>query len=272
MGKIMSFICNDCFRKSMNQSKVAQLLMLCLFFGSLVGCGASTTSLVADTSFHAFNEQELEKVKSSNTDRYHIRAGDSIDIDFKYEDDLDKQNILVLPDGRINFSGVDDVKAAGLTVAELDTELTAHFAKDYRNPQLSVIIREMGAQEVFVYGEVSRPGAYELKTLHGNLLQSIALAGGFTKDASTAEVLLIRIEENGYRYQIADISHMEKRAPMGLVQLDIQANDIIYVPRSALGDLSYFSDTFLQAALRVTDIFWDIYAITHLNKIDRIIR
>ncbi len=54
--------------------------------------------------------------------------------------------------------------------------------------------------------------------------------------------------------------------------MDIQGNDIIYVPRSGLGDLRYFGDTFLANALRVTDIFWDIYAINHLDKVDRLVR
>jgi len=204
--------------------------------------------------------------------RYRLQPGDVIELDFKYEDDLDRSNILILPDGRFTAAGVDNIDATGLTVSELDDLLVQRLSADYRNPEVSVIIQELGERFVYVFGEVNQPGSYALDQGHGGILQAVSLAGGFTRDASTSEVLIVRVAEDGYFYKIADISHLEKRVPMGLAQLDVKGNDIIYVPRSGLGDLKYFGDTFLANALRVTDIFWDIYAINHLDKVDRLVR
>jgi len=232
----------------------------------------TSESKVVVTEYHEFTPEEQAMRTQVSQARYRLHPGDVIEVDFKYQDELDKEAILILPDGTFTLGGVDDINARGLTVSELDSTLTARFAVDYRNPDLSVIVRRRGDQYVYVFGEVQKPGAITLAEPRINLLQSIAMAGGFTDDASTSQVVVIRVAEDGYFYQIADISHLEKRDPLGLAQLMVQDNDIVYVPQSTLGDLRYFSDTFLNAALRVSSIFWDVYAITHLNKVDRLVR
>ncbi len=247
-------------------------LALVLLAVMLGGCGGGTPNMVVESSYHAFTPEEMEARGRADGGRYRIQPGDVIELDFKYEDDLDKANILILPDGRFTAAGIDNINAAGLTVSELDELLVQRLSSDYRNPEVSVIIQEMGDRFVYVFGEVNKPGSYALDQGRGGILQSIALAGGFTNDASTAEVLIIRVAEDGYFYKIADISHLEKKAPFGLAELQVQGNDIIFVPRSTLGDLKYFGETFLANALRVTDIFWDIYAMNHLDKVDRLVR
>ncbi len=227
---------------------------------------------MVESSFHAFSPDEIQASASVDAGRYRLQPGDVIELDFKYEDDLDKTEILILPDGRFTAAGIDNIRAAGLTVAELDQQIEQQLSIDYRHPEVSVIVQEMGDRYVYVFGEVNRPGSYALSQGHGNILQSISLAGGLTNDASASEVLIVRVAQDGYFYKIADISHLEKRAPFGLSQLDIQGNDIVYVPRRGLGDLKYFGETFLLNTLRLTDLFWDIYAINNLEKVDRLVR
>jgi polysaccharide export outer membrane protein len=251
---------------------VVPLLVVCVALPLTAGCGGSSPSKVVVTEYHEFTPDEQATRSQVSQARYRLHPGDVIDVDFKYQDELDKESILILPDGTFTLGGVDDINARGLTVSELDSTLTARFAVDYRNPELSVMVRKRGEQFVYVFGEVGKPGAISLVEPQMGLLQAVAMAGGFTDDASDSEVLVVRVAEDGYFYQIADISHLEKRDPLGLAQLMVQDNDIVYVPQSTLGDLRYFSDTFLNAALRVSSIFWDVYAITHLNKVDRLVR
>lgn len=248
------------------------MVMGLLGFSVLTGCGGGMSNMVVESSFHAFSPEEIQARASVDTGRYRLQPGDTIELDFKYENDLDKADILILPDGRFTAANINDVQAAGMTVAELEGLIEESLSSDYRNPQVSVIVQEMGDRFVYVFGEVNRPGSYSLDQGRGNILQSISLAGGLTSDASSSEVLVVRVAPDGYYYKIADISHLEKRAPMGLAQLDIKGNDIIFVPRRGLGDLKYFGETFLLNALRVTDIFWDIYALNNLDKVDRIVR
>jgi polysaccharide export outer membrane protein len=250
-----------------------KVLLLLVLVSLILWCGCSpSTEMVVTDEFHPFTPEELAVRNQISQARYRLHPGDILSIDFKYQDELDREGILVLPDGRLAMAGADDILAAGLTVSELDSTLTEEFARDYRNPDLAVIVLEMGARQVYVFGEVKRPGAYPLNENYSGLLESIAMAGGFGEHASTSEVLIIRVADDGYHYRIADISHLEKRAPLGLAQFDIRGNDIIYVPRNSLGDLKSFSDSFLQATLRVTDIFWDIYAISHMEKVRTLVR
>jgi len=251
----------------------AVFLVILLGLAGLCGCSGPSRQLVVTSEFHPFTEDELiAREQLGKRGRYRLRPGDTISIDFKYQDELDRSNLLVLPDGYLSMVGVHDIKVAGLTVNELDEMLTRVFSQEYKNPDLAVIIESVGDDEVYVYGEVNRPGAYVIPPTHFGVLQAISLAGGFGNHASTSEILILRVKENGYEYRIADISHLEKRDPFGMVQLDIQPNDIIYVPRNTLGDIRSFSESFLAATLRISDIFWDIYGISHLNKVDRIVR
>lgn len=236
------------------------------------GCGSSSPDRMVLTEFHPFTPEELAMRSKITAAKYRINPGDILEFDFKYQDELDKSNVLILPDGRFAMSGVDDVNAVGMTTSELDSVLTAAFAVDYRNPELTVIVQKLGPSTVYVFGEVGKPGGYEIHQSYTGVLQAISLAGGFTNSASRAEVLVISMTAEGYMYRIADISHLEAYSPAGLAQINIQGNDIIYVPRSTLGDIKVFSDSFLQAAQRVTDIFWDIYAISHLEKVTNLTR
>jgi hypothetical protein len=98
------------------------------------------------------------------------------------------------------------------------------------------------------------------------------LAGGFDSDARKSETVILRATDEGFMVRVIDLSNIEQFGFEGLAFFDIQPYDVIYVPRSSLGDLSYVTDTLFGSALKVTQLFWDIYAIANLDKIDRLVR
>lgn len=250
----------------------ALALPLLMLVAILTGCGGSHRGMVVSSSFHSFSPEEKIMRQSASLNRYRLHAGDVIEVDFKYEDKLDRKDILILPDGRFTIPGIDQVRAVGRTIGELDSLLTARFGLDYRNPELSISVSELGRREVYVFGEVNKPGGHPLNGTSTGVLQTIALAGGFTQDASRGEVLVIRADAEGYFYRVLDLSHLEKRGPEGLFETGVRGNDIVYVPRGALGDLRVFGDSFLKSAFMLSDIFWDVYAISNLDKVDRLVR
>jgi protein involved in polysaccharide export with SLBB domain len=231
-----------------------------------IGCGGSPRRTV-HTEFHPFTEEEQKLWDDAAEARYRLKVGDTFAVDFKYQDELDRNDIVILPDGRFTMSGVEDVRAAGMTIPELDTLLTDHFKQEYRNPELAVIIQKLGPQPVYVLGEVGSPGTYDIPETGCGILQAIAMAGGFSEHAQSSQTLLVRVKDGGYFYQIFDMSHLEKWGIAGVDHLFVQPNDIIYVPRSTLGDLDYFSSTVLSAALKTSQLFWNIWAITRLNQV-----
>jgi hypothetical protein len=108
-----------------------------------------------------------------------LGPGDVLDIKFRYADELN-DNQTVRPDGKITLQMVDEVQAAGLTPLELDAKLTELYSKYLKDPVISVVVRELVSQRVYVGGEVNKPGEV---LLAGQLtaLQAIMASGGFDK-------------------------------------------------------------------------------------------
>lgn len=246
---------------------VARMLAGSLPLLLAAGCGSSGRSAVR-TELVPFTPEQRAALQEARGARYRLRVGDTFAVDFQYQDEFDQHRITVLPDGQITMSGAEDLKALGLTVQELDSTLTARFARDYRNPELSVIFEEFGKSSVDVLGEVRHPGEYGIPPgVGGGVLQAIALAGGFAEGAAPAEVLILRVTEQGWLYRRCNLSHLEKSHLQDPAYLDLQPYDIVYVPRSAVGDWASFSENVLPGIGELGRLFWDVYAVTNLEKI-----
>lgn len=245
-------------------------LMLAGF--ALTGCGGSKTFQVT-TDIIPYTPEERAAREDAAAARYRLRGGDVISVSFKYETDYNQTDVIVLPDGYVNIKGIDSgVKAAGLTIEELDKSLTNVFAEDIKNPSLSVIVKEISDPEVYVLGMVRNPGLYRLPWNGVGVLQAISTAGGFHENANTSEVAILRAGDEGFMIRIADLSHIESMGIGDLALFDIQPYDIVYVPKSSLGNFAYLTKTVFGSAVNISSFFWDVYAIANLNKIDRIVR
>ena len=236
------------------------------------GCGSVGGRQPVKTEIQPFNPAEAELWNAARSAEYTFRIGDVFDISFKYDKELDQKDVQILPDGRMSISGFENVYVVGMTVSQVDSLMTAAFARDYNSPDLTIIMQEFGKSAVYVLGSVNRPGEYDLPEFRGGVLQAVAAAGGFDKTASNSEVLLIRATSEGFLYRHFDLSHLEKQGLPSAEALDLRPYDIIYVPRSPVGDLAAFSEQVLGSVLRFSQLFWDVYAITNLDKIDTILR
>lgn len=236
------------------------------------GCGSGGGRQVQTEVIPYTAEQQEARVQAKEA-RYRLRAGDVIKIAFKFETDLDQSTVLVLPDGYISPEGLrSSVKAAGRTVDELNLELESAYARDYRNPDLSVVIVEISSPEVYVLGMVKLPGMYKLPTNGVGVVQAIASAGGFLPDASRSGVVLIRASEEGFVLRSLDLDHLEDVGFRDLAVFDLQPYDVIYVPRTGLGDFKYYAESVFGTALNMSQFFWDIYAIANIDKVQTVIR
>jgi len=245
------------------------LLALCF---SVLGCSSGSRGYRAPQLIE-YNESELAIRDAAKSARYRLHPGDVFNIDFKYMLNKDKLQFLqILPDGTVTCAGVGEVVAAGYTVAEFDSILTKLYAKDFRDAELSIILKEFALSKVYVFGEVRKPGEYNLETMEEGLLQALAMAGGFDIHAERSDIALIRLSEEGYVYHSIDLSHIEEASSISPLALRIRPNDIIYVPRSKIGDMSYKIHHILEPIVSVQNLFWDIYAIANIDKVDRIIR
>lgn len=249
-----------------------------VFFGAILASacglfsGCSSNRAPMKTEIVPYTDEQLLARDMAKEARYRLRTGDRFKLTFKYEKELNQENLVVLPDGYISISGHGNVKAAGLTLDELNATLTEQYAVDFRNPYLTVVLQEISDPEVYVLGEVEKPGLVKMPSGGAGILQAIAMAGGFRKDANRDQAVVLRAAEQGFLVRTFDFGEIQAPGEIDLDIFDVQPFDIIYVPRSHLGDFAYLSQAVFGSALNVTRFFWDIYAIANVDKIDRIVR
>jgi len=238
-------------------SKSIIVLMGCaLLF--LAGCGGGVNNAPVRTSFVSFSPDQMQEISSTSDRPYQIQPDDILKVGFLNNKDLDQEHVLVLPDGAISLVGVDRLVVAGLTVTEADSALTTEYAKEYRDPQVSVIVRETSGLQVYVLGEVMRPGSHKINKGGVALVGAVSLAGGFTDDAAAEGSVLVRVTELGYMVKEVDLSGFHSPGAIELATVNLMPNDIIYVPRSRIGDFGYFSKTVLSGLVNITRIATDV--------------
>lgn len=86
-------------------------------------------------------------------------------------------DFMVRPDGTISFPVAGTLKAAGLTPNELQDQLRDALKKELRDPVVTVNVKQMRINRIYILGIVSRPGLYDYKP-GWRLTELIASAGG----------------------------------------------------------------------------------------------
>ena len=175
---------------------------------------------------------------------YKIQAGDQLGIKFFYNQELNEE-VTVRPDGRISLQLIPEVVAAGRTPADLAKQLRTLYSREMEDPEIAVIVRSFSAQRIYVDGEVVKPGEMPLV---GRLtvLQALAQAGGATPVARLREVLLIRREADGTPRVIPLNLNRAREAKLPDQDLSLKPYDIVYVPRSAIGNVNRWVDVYIR--------------------------
>ena len=81
---------------------------------------------------------------------------------------------------RLNYAGT--IHAAGLTTAQLATEIAHRLTEIVNNPRVTVEVNEYGSQPVSVLGAVTKPGVYQLRGRR-TLYEVLSMAEGLRTDA-----------------------------------------------------------------------------------------
>lgn len=165
---------------------------------------------------------------------YLIQAYDSLRVKFVYHPEIDTK-VPVRPDGGINITGVGEFQAAGKTTQQLAREIEKVSSERLRDPEVEVIVAELGRYNVWVFGEVRQPGQVPFR-IGMTPIQVISDRGGFTDYARADSVLRIRPEGTATRVDLTG------NLPDTITE--VEANEVIYVPRTFVGDAVAFVRTF----------------------------
>ena len=172
---------------------------------------------------------------------YRLGFGDIIEVKF-FGHEAYNELAPVRPDGRISLQKVGDVIAAGLTPSQVDSLVTEAYRQVLQEPEVTVIVRQFAPQQIYILGQVNRPGGHLLQR-NMTVLQGLALAGGPTNTAKLKSVLLLRpgLGEDG-NGTIVDLGQYLNKG--GLVKSDpallLQPQDVIYVPRTNISSVTEF--------------------------------
>src|ERR1700730_4550051 len=121
---------------------------------------------------------------------YKLGAGDKVrvvvlaDPEFSGEYEVDAS-------GNMSVRMIGRISVLGMTTAQLEAELVQRYSPSgsLRNPKLTVEL--VSARPFFILGEVLKPGSYPY-VAGLTVAQAVAIAGGYTRRASTSRIKLKR--------------------------------------------------------------------------------
>ena len=184
---------------------------------------------------------------------YRFFPGDEIEIVVFSAPELNR-TVTVGPDGRVALPLIGALRAADLTADELRQALVVAYSNQLRQPELSVVPRTFASRQVFVGGEVARPGIYEMPA-NIDAYQAVALAGGFLPTARRGDVLVLSRASGATEVSEIDLSPRAMRAGFPGAE-PLERYDVVYVPRSRISQVNLFMQQYVRDALPVQFSFY----------------
>lgn len=194
---------------------------------------------------------DFELIKSLNQYKkeYILAPGDQLEV-MVYRNPELSHTVLVRPDGYISVPLLDDVKAAGLTVPELDKRLTDLFERRLIHPEVTVIVNNVQEPMVYIVGEVGQATPVPLRQAK-TAAQAISRAGGMRMSAAKGSIAIVRLDEEGRL-----VAHVVKPSQSGqpafymvLQSIMLQPDDLIIVPESNRSQFVRFIQDFVTTPL-----------------------
>lgn len=160
---------------------------------------------------------------------YKISPGDLLEITLYREKDMDRV-VRVGPKGTIVFPLLGRLKIGGLDTSVAERMLRRKLRKFLKNPEVFIVIKEYANRQVYILGEVQRPGPYLLSAeVSLSILELVTMAGGFTPYAALNRTRVIRKVDRSDHTFIVDMAAVMKKGEQSK-DIILQPNDIVYVP------------------------------------------
>jgi len=223
-----------------NVYRVSLLPVVCFLMS--MGCSGG-----GNTRVNTENAMPASPVESGTVDEpnlfglppeYKILPLDELEFKFEFQPEFN-EIATVRPDGRITLQKLGDIYVEGMTPTQVDALITQEYVNFTATPDLTVFVRKFTSHTVYVLGEVRSPGVFEIRS-RMTILQAVATAGGPVRGAKMGSVVLLRRGDDGEPKPIVfDLSGGATKK--GRITNDlVAAQDIIYVPRNVISDVSDF--------------------------------
>ena len=196
---------------------------------------------------------------------YYLQVGDELVIHILDEPELSGA-VKVRPDGMISANGIGDVAAAGHTVPEVTAAIKTEYERILRYPDISVVLSDYAALQVYVFGEVRQGGAVEY-TPNMTALHALGAAAGPVPSANLHSALVLRRtgpqELEVYRVDL----DMAIDGFAAAQDVYLQPFDIVFVPRSWIGEVNVFVDQFIRQNIAPFTAYIEGWRAFHMNEV-----
>ena len=173
-----------------------------------------------------------------------LQPGDVLQVKFLYWPELNEEQQMIRPDGKISLQLVGDVHAGGLAPDELRSQLLELYEDKIIDPEISVVVNSLDSHRVYVGGEVLAPGLY---LIQGQLtaLSAIMQAGGPRKASAKLNSVVIVRQSGGRQYGTTiDLRMALKNAETDPFML--APGDVVYVPRTTIDRVDQWVDQYIN--------------------------
>ncbi len=162
---------------------------------------------------------------------YTLSPNDAIQVEVYQEDDL-RSATVISQEGTISFPLIGTVKVGGLTQTQARDRIADLLrARFLVSPQVSVTVVRFASKRFTILGQVNRPGPYEIPAQEKiDLLEAIAMAGGYTRIAKASGVTVRRHVGDSDKIFTLNADKMAKKTDAE--RFMVSPGDSITVPES----------------------------------------
>jgi len=158
---------------------------------------------------------------------YKVGPGDILSVSVWKEEGL-QQEVLIRPDGGMSFPLAGDIQAGGKSIAELQSLLASKIKQFIPDPVVTVSVRQIQHNKIFVVGKVNRPGEF-VGTSYVDVMQALAMAGGLNAYASANNIRILRRvngEITSMPFEYDEVANGYKLKQ----DIILQSGDVVVVP------------------------------------------
>lgn len=169
-----------------------------------------------------------------------IESGDTLGVVVRRGAGEEKYDATVRANGNISVSFME-INVKGLSEAEAEARLAEKLSAVIREPRVQVRLLQKGItrpKNFYALGEVKTPGKFPLGR-RLTLLQALSTAGGHSDVADLTKVVVISKRGEAPLIRVANLQ-MTLVSGDTRADLQLEDNDVMFVPRSAIGDWSVY--------------------------------
>jgi polysaccharide export outer membrane protein len=139
------------------------------------------------------SETFSDRAAANIREKYVLGPDDVVTIHVPNAPDISEKPFRLEADGQIKLPMVGRVQAGGLTVEQLELEVSKKLKLYLEQPEVTISITEFKSQPVSILGAVANPGVHQIE---GNktLLEILAVAGGLRPDAGPTVAITRQLE------------------------------------------------------------------------------